>query len=117
MTEFQPFAEFRDGVLLVHTAEGEPARSMDLRCVLDLTDFGDVIGIEVLDLARQLDGGTTEPLRWTGVISWSYDDEVDALYIHVAEGRGQVQRSAIATAHLDSNRRVVGLAIPVPGPS
>lgn len=115
MSEFQAFAEFRDGVLHVRTLDAEPARSMELRCVLDLNDFGDVIGVEVLDLARQLDGGAMDPLRRKGAISWSYDDEIDALYIHVAEGRGQVQRSAVGSAHLDSSGRVVALAIPVPG--
>ena len=87
---------------------------MELRCVLDLTDFGDVIGVEVLDLARQLDGGAMDPPRSKGAISWSYDDEIDALYIHVADGRGQVQRTATASAYIDTSGRVVRLEIAVP---
>lgn len=52
MTEFQPFADLREGILHIQILDTDPARSFEVRCVLDLTDFGEVVGVEVLDLAR-----------------------------------------------------------------
>ena len=114
MTEFHPFAELRGDVLHLQISGADAVRSFEVRCVVDLTDFGEVVGVEILDLVRQLGGGEMDPPRHKGAISWSYDDEIDALYVHVAEGRGQVQRSLMATAHVDPSGRVVAVAVPVP---
>lgn len=73
-------------------------RPLDIDCVVDLTDFGEVVGVEVLDVSRQLAGGVVDPPTLQGEIRWSYDDEIDALYVHVADGRGQMQRRSIARA-------------------
>lgn len=114
MTDFRPTSYFRDDVLHVVFIDIESTRTVELRCVLDQTDFGDVVGIEVLDLARQLEGGVVDPPRGTGEIRWSYDNEIDALYVHVGEGRGQVQRTATLSAHLSRAGTVVGLSFPWP---
>lgn len=114
MTEFRPHAELEGSVLHVQILGADPVRSLDVRCVVDLTDFGEVVGVEVLDLRTQLEGGAIAPPRSTGEISWSYDADIDALYIHVAHGAGQVQQSALARTQLDSAGRVVDMSIPVP---
>jgi uncharacterized protein YuzE len=113
VSEFTPRAAVEDGVLRVQLLEAHPARLLDIDCVVDLTDLGQVVGIEVLDLRSQLAGGTVGPLTVNSSIRWSYDDEIDALYVHVAAGRGQVQRRTAAQAGLDSNDRVVELAVPL----
>lgn len=114
MTDFRPTAYLRDGVLHVAITDAEITRTVELRCVLDQTDFGDVVGVEVLDFARQLEGGAIDPPRGRGEIRWSYDDEIDALYVHVGEGRGQIQQTATLKAHIDQTGKVVGLTVPSP---
>ena len=114
MTEFQAFADVQGGRLRLKILSTDAVRSSEVQCVLDLTDFGEVVGVEVLDLSRQLDGGTITPPPGSGQITWSYDAEIDALYIHVADGRGQVQRSALANAETDAAGRLVALTIPIP---
>jgi uncharacterized protein YuzE len=103
-----------EGVLHVRLLESEPVRSLEVSCVVDATDFGEVVGIEILDVSRQLAGGIVDPVMLQGGIRWSYDDEVDALYVHIADGRGQAQRTTAVGARLDSTGRLVQLDVPLP---
>lgn len=112
MSDFRPFSELQDTVLWLHILNTEPVASFELRCVLDMSDFREIVGIEVLDLNRQLEGGLIDPPQGTGEISWSYDSEFDALYIRVREGRGQVQQTAASLAQVDSEGRVVNISVP-----
>jgi hypothetical protein len=89
-------------------------KRVEVACVLDPTDFGEVIGVEVLDLRRQFSGAVVEAPRSSGQVGWSYDSEVDAFYVRVAEGSGQVQTSATGTIGLDSIQRVALLEVPIP---
>lgn len=113
MSAFCPWAAIEKGILRVRLLGSDPMRSLDIDCVLDLTDFDEVVGIEVLDLTRQLAGGTVAPPGQASSIRWSYDAEMDALYLHVADGRGQAQRSSRARGQLDAGGRLVELNIPL----
>jgi hypothetical protein len=113
VSDFRPSAAVDQGVLRMQLLDSSPARSLDIDCVVDLTDFDEVVGIEVLDLTTQLEGGTVDPPRQDSTIRWSYDGEMDALYLHVADGRGQVQRRSTARAQLDSSGRLVQLDVPL----
>lgn len=84
--------------------ESQSSRLVEIECVLDLTYLGDVVGIEVLDLRKQLGGGSVSSFRAEGKVRWSYDDKIDALYIYIGHGSGQVQRSATATAHSNAQQ-------------
>lgn len=114
MNHFHPSAAADEGMLTVRLFASAPIRSVEIDCVLDLTDFGEVVGIEVLDLRRQLAGGVVELPEPDGDVRWSYDGEIDAFYLHVADGRGQVQRSARARAQLDSMGRLVRMDVELP---
>lgn len=108
-----PSAVIAGGILVLHFSESSPSRSADVTCTLDLTDFGDVVGIEVLDWQRQ-SGGVVDGPSACGNVRWSYDYEIDALYIHVMSGRSQIQRAVTARAGLDTDGHVVRLDIPIP---
>ena len=109
-----PAAAVDDGAVSIRFADQLPSQSIEVKCTVDLTDFGDVIGVEVLDWRRQLSDGVLDAQSVRGPVLWSYDEEIDAFYIHVTEGRSQIQRSAVAEVGLDSNRRVVLLKVPIP---
>jgi len=109
-----PIAVVGDGTVSIRFSDEISSQSVEVACTVDLTDFGDVIGVEVLDWRGQLSGGVIDAPSACGQVRWSYDEEVDAIYIHLMEGRGQIQRSAVGSAKLASNRRVVRLEIPIP---
>ena len=113
MSEWVPTAAIDDGVLLIQLADSDVVNAFDIDCVVDLTEFGDVVGVEILDLRRQLSDGVVEASPVDGQINWSYDDEFDAFYVHVIDGRGQVQRSVTGKARLDSEKRLVQLELPI----
>lgn len=89
-------------------------RSVEVDCVIDQTDFGDVIGVEIIGLHRQLSGGLIDAPRTSGGVRWSYDNEIDSFYVHVMEGRSQVQTRVTGKVSLDASQRVVLLEVPVP---
>jgi hypothetical protein len=78
-----------------------------------VTDFGDLVGLEILDFRRQLDSAEPSPSLRDGLPRWTYDDEMDAFYVRVAEGMADTQRSVIGTALLDEAGRVTQLRIPL----
>jgi hypothetical protein len=110
-----PFADVQSGTIVIRFLDAAVSRSVQIECVIDQTDFGDVVGIEILAF-RQMTGGLLEGPRSAGAVRWAYDEEVDAFYVRVMKGRSQVQRSIIGTVGLDAAQRVVRLEAPVPPP-
>jgi uncharacterized protein YuzE len=113
VSDFLPYAEIEQAVLRVQLVDAGGVRSLDIDCVVDLTDFDEVVGVEILDLRKQLAGGTIGPSVEGSSIRWSYDAEMDALYLHVMDGRGQVQRRSAASGQLDAGGRLVRLDVPL----
>jgi len=116
MNESFPLAEIADGIMTVSFMDSDTTKSIDVTCVVDYTDFGDVVGIEILDWRHQLSGGQIDAPSASGQLRWSYDAEIDALYIHTTDTRGQNQRRMTATAKLDAKQRVVTVEVPLPSP-
>lgn len=111
MTEHYPTVTRSDGLLVVVLASLESSTEARVNSVLDVTAFGDVIGVEILDL-RRLTGGF-EPAQPSGdaVVRWAYDEEIDAFYLHVSSERASTQRSATCRVHLDVDHHMVALTI------
>lgn len=86
---------------------------MDFDCVIDQTDLGEIVGIEILDLVRQLAGGRAPSAPLAGFPRWSYDEEIDAFYVHLADGRAQVQKSGSCTAYVDQEGQLNALELRV----
>src|SRR2546421_10646171 len=114
MSNSLPSARMNNSILCVHFLDSPVARSVEVASVVDQNDFGDVTGVEILDLRRQLTGGVVDAPAASGRVRWSYDSEVDAFYVHVMEGRSQVQTSVTSEVSLDAAERVVSMKIPVP---
>lgn len=115
MSEFNPLVERQDDLLRITLRPHLGVLSlMSLRCVIDLTFLGEVVGVEVLDFGRQLSGGTAPSCLNNGDVRWSYDPEVDAFYVHVSDGPGQVQHADTAIAYLDSDGQLTVLELQNP---
>lgn len=109
-----PSATLRSGTLVIRFQEGMVSRSVPVTCVIDQTDFGDVLGLEILAFRRQISGGLLEGARSANEVRWSYDEDEDVFYVHVMDGRSQIQTSIVGQVGLDVAHRVVLLEAPVP---
>ena len=114
MRQSFPSAVITDGIVTICFSDSVASQSFKVACVVDLTDFGDVLGIEVLGWQRQLSGGKIVAPSVSEGVRWSYDGEIDALNIRLREGYSQVQRPATCVVSLDSGRGVVCLELSVP---
>lgn len=89
--------------------EAEPSREVPFECVLDLDDFGEVLGIEVLDFQGQI-GAKPPPYDSSkGLPDWSYDEEMDAFYASFIERYSPKQEVRQGSAFVDSDGSVVRL--------
>jgi hypothetical protein len=113
VTDFTPSSTVRGGVLTVTLSGNRVERRTDFDGVVDQTDFGDVLGLEILDLLRQLGGVATPASPTSGFPCWSYDDEIDAFYVHVQDGASQSQKAVMGQASLDSLGSLVALEVAV----
>lgn len=111
MTGFRPSAVVSDGVLTLKLATASGVREVDFDCVIDQTDLGHVVGIEILDLRQQIAGGQAPAPPSDGYPRWSYDAEIDAFYVRVADGRAQVQKAGSGIAYLDGKGQLSVLEV------
>jgi uncharacterized protein YuzE len=113
MSDITPDALAKNGNLVIDLGLGAGARRVEFDGVIDLTDFGDVVGVEVLDLRQQLRGGIVSPPVHEGLPRWSYDDEIDAFYIRLLDSTAPRQQPITGTAVLDDSGRLTALEIPI----
>lgn len=111
MSRFEPCAEVMSDRLRVRFREGTQVREAPFDCVVDLAGDGRVIGVEILDFARQSGGGTVVSTRVTDAFRWAYDPEVDAFYLHVQEGPAPEQKKSTGRAWLDAGDRLLSLEV------
>lgn len=118
MSNALPRADLKAGRLVVDFAHGAADRRVGFEGIIDRTDLGDVIGLEILDLREQLNGGAAPPRTSTGLPRWSYDKEIDAFYIRITdlEDTASIQVPVVGTAVLDSASQLIRLEVEV-GPN
>jgi uncharacterized protein YuzE len=97
----------------------EPASAemtqVDVECVVDIDDFDEVAGIEILDLGSQMGLPATACVDAvnTPQVRVAYDESVDAMYIKL--GRVRAQHQIVAQAHLflDAKTTLVRMEVPL----
>jgi uncharacterized protein YuzE len=116
--EFRPFASYENRALRVALQNPEGmTRSQELEVVIDLDEFGDPSGIEVVGFCSALGSraaGRRSDLVTGPGVRFSYDRESDAAAIGVTVGSGTRVRKSIpkrATAGLDSDGQLVTLMV------
>jgi uncharacterized protein YuzE len=82
--------------------------------VLDKNGFGEVIGVEILDLQRQTGPGVMGPdhegVAGEGDMRVGYDEEADALYVNLAVGERSLDQNVVrGVITLDSEGRLARL--------
>jgi hypothetical protein len=89
--------------LVARLADATDAKHFDFECVVDMTGLEIVVGVEILDLRRQLQGATVVPRRDTDGFRWSYDPEMDAFYLRVKDDSARIQKKARGVGVLDEH--------------
>lgn len=106
-----PRVEERNGEIVVVLSSAATERSTGFECVLDVDDFGEVTGIEILSFRAQLNASLPENSgsAWP---RWAIDDEMDATYLHVRNGRATHQEKTRGEAHIDDRDVVASIEVP-----
>jgi hypothetical protein len=108
-----PSLQINRCVLRARLGDAPGAQRIDVDCVLDMTGMESVVGVEVLDLRRQLNGATVMPAPATAAFHWSYDPEIDAFYLRVQQDSARIQRKAKGVAIVDEHDRLVAIEVPL----
>lgn len=112
MTAPRANVRFDDDVVVVEFSSVPATRSVQFEGVVDRTDLGEVVGLEILDFRRQFSDVSPPSYSGTDLPRWSYDDEVDAFYLRLTDATATLQRPIVGTAALDGAGCVVALEIP-----
>jgi hypothetical protein len=111
MTRPAPSAIVNDGTLLMVLGMTHGPRRVDFDGVLDQGDLGDIVGLEILDFRAQLgDAAVPDPSPST-FPRWSYDDEIDAFYVRIADAAAPMQRPIVGTATFDGDNRLASIEV------
>ena len=103
-------------VVILEAAVAEATTTMLTECVLDVTGLGDVVGVEIVNLAHstgQRAPGTRglATLDSGECVSWSYDQEADAFYVSIKEDRSLDQRCARCSVGGTKDGRLVNVTV------
>ena len=118
-TTFTPRAEYKDGTLRVAFRDPRFVKqSRDVGVVVDLDEFGDPCGIEVIGLQAALGAHAAEmtQIAASQEVRFSYDGECDSAAIGVSVGSGSRVGKSVsrrATAGLDFSGRLVTVTIAI----
>jgi hypothetical protein len=109
-----PRVQLGDGFMLILLSSAAGLRAVSFECVVNRAHFGDPVGLEILDLKAQLGSSVRLPSqRRESMLRWSYDEEIDALYVRLSGHGSHGQRRVTGTARLDAWGCLVALQIPI----
>jgi len=108
-----PRVSISDGVLVIQLSNSVGLRVVPFEGMVTRAHFGDPVGVEILDLKGQLGSTVTLPAPRDQVLRWSYDEEIDALYVRLSGHGSHGQRRVTGTARLDGWGTLVSLQIPM----
>jgi uncharacterized protein YuzE len=114
MSKFKPFITANDNALIVTVGEGFNDRRENFKGVIDKTALGNIVGIEILDFQKQI--SVTLPLFQNdhqNFPQWSYDNDIDAFYLRIADGPAPVQVNVVGWADLGQDRSLIALEVPI----
>ena len=94
----------------------EQSKSINLECVLDFNEYGEVIGIEIIDLKYYAGDKVLDGRKWASInkkegVRISYDEESDAFYLSISDEKSVEQRSVNGKLILDKKGYMVKLEV------
>lgn len=111
MTEFPKVAR-EPGAIEVLLDDSEKSTSeLPIEFVLDIDKFGEVIGIEIMDLVADAGEGCLQLIQNSSA-TFSYDEDVDAFYLRLEAGASLDQKVVEGKILLDERGQVIGFRAP-----
>lgn len=116
-----PCVHEKQGSLVVEFAPGiEQSIRRPLRMVLDFGQWGEVMGIEIINLAFDLGknclGAISESVPTEGEATrYAYDEESDCFSLTLRRGRSWDQKAVDGCVFLDKGGAMIALAVSWPG--
>ena len=89
-------------------SDDPPAHHVGFSGVADFTDFGDLVGLEILDLMRQMPSGKL-PAHSPAHLHWAFDEEIDAFYARVLNDSASRQVTANGILRLSESQELVAI--------
>ena len=86
----------------------------DFDCMLDFSETGEIVGVEIFDFCRQLEGATVAPVRSNDEVHWSYDQERDLFYLRIRPQHASNRMKTTGKSRIDSGHRLIGLHVAIP---
>jgi hypothetical protein len=102
-----------DGVLVIQLSNAVGLRVVPFEGMISRGAHSDPVGVEILDLKAQLGNAVRLPAQGADALRWSYDEEIDALYVRLSGHGAHAQRRVMGTARLDGWGCLVSLQIPM----
>jgi hypothetical protein len=108
---YRPRYRIHRGTLYVWFGGQQSAERHDFDCLLDVTEAGEFVGVEILDCRRQLVGVTFPPAYASDTTQWSYDAGHDTFHLRLARPDGLVQKKSSGVARVDGQRSFLSMEV------
>jgi uncharacterized protein YuzE len=115
-SNYPDMKESIDGIDIAFCPRFQRKQIVRMEFVLDINKFGDIIGIEVINLKYKLGKGSLEFLTQNQdsvdtKIRCKYDEEADAFYVRLSKEYSQDQIIVDGKFYLDDDRHIIGMEV------
>jgi hypothetical protein len=111
LATYRPRYRIQRGTFYVWFGGQRSAEQTDFDCLLDVTEAGGFVGIEIPDCRRQLEGVTFPSAHASDMAQWSYDAGRDTFHLLLARPDGLVHKRSSGKARVDDRRSIVDLQV------
>jgi len=111
MTDFPKVIHEQGMIEVLLDRSDESVSELPIEFVLDIDKFGEVIGIEIMDLMADAGNGCLQFMKKTGT-KFSYDEDTDAFYLRLNVGASLDQKVVQGNLLKNNEGQVVGFRAP-----
>jgi hypothetical protein len=108
---FRPRYMVHQGMFYVWFSGERSVKRHSFDCLLNVTDKGELVGIEIPDCRQQLEDASFPPARANGAFQWSYDAERDIFSVRLGQPSGGVQKESSGRARVDDQGAILDLQV------
>ena len=107
MTEFPKVARELGAIEVLLNDSEKSISELPIEFVLDIDKFGEIIGVEIMDLVADAGEGCLQFIQNSSA-TFSYDEEADAFYLRLDEGTSLDQKVVEGKLLVDKEGQIIG---------
>jgi uncharacterized protein YuzE len=111
MTEFPSIVREQGSIQVLLDEAGKSVAEFRIEFVLDIDRFGEVIGIEIMDLVAHAGEHCLQVIQNSNT-SYSYNEDADAFYLRLNEGASLDQKVVDGKLLVDKGGQIIGFRAP-----